>query len=381
MAAMRWIKKNLGLISIWIASLVLVYNFSKYESATEIATRETKNSQSSSSLINLDDKGNTIHTNYYKLPDGTLYSYNHTTPIIFIGGMPRSGTTLMRIMLDAHPDVRCGEETRLVPRLLGMRANWYRSEKEKTRLEEAGVSENVVNSAMRAFLLEVMVKHGVPNKFLCNKDPFTLKSVNYLGELFPNSKFILMIRDGRATAHSIIERKVTISGFDITSYRDVLTKWNKAIETMYDQCLEKPHVCMPVWYEQLVLHPEENLRKISDFLGVGWSDNMMHHDQHTKKMSISKVEKSTSQVQKPLYLDALVAWDGHIPADVEKDLESISPMLGRLGYTYHFEGKPSYGTPDQSVLDNLKNAEQDGGFKHEWENREDIKKEPTFGKW
>ena len=33
-----------------------------------------------------------------------------------------------------------------------------------------------------------------------------------------------MSRDGRATAHSIISRQVTISGFDITSYRDVLTK-------------------------------------------------------------------------------------------------------------------------------------------------------------
>jgi len=42
---------------------------------------------------------------------------------------------------------------------------------------------------------------------------------SYLKELFPNSKFILMLRDGRATAHSIISRQVTISGFDITSYR------------------------------------------------------------------------------------------------------------------------------------------------------------------
>ena len=64
--------------------------------------------------------------------------YNRDTPILFIGGMPRSGITLMRSMmgkeimfqvgilfnLDAHPDMRCGEETRLVPRLLGMRSNW-----------------------------------------------------------------------------------------------------------------------------------------------------------------------------------------------------------------------------------------------------------------
>ena len=43
------------------------------------------------------------------LRKGNVYAYNRNTPFIFIGGMPRSGTTLMRAMMDAHPDVRCGE--------------------------------------------------------------------------------------------------------------------------------------------------------------------------------------------------------------------------------------------------------------------------------
>lgn len=63
--------------------------------------------------------------------------------MIFIGGMPRSGTTLARAMLDAHPDVRCGEETRVVPRILQMRQQWKRSAKESMRLLEAGVTDEV----------------------------------------------------------------------------------------------------------------------------------------------------------------------------------------------------------------------------------------------
>lgn len=63
--------------------------------------------------------------------------------MIFIGGMPRSGTTLIRAMLDAHPDVRCGEETRVVPRILQMRQQWKRSAKESMRLQEAGVTDEV----------------------------------------------------------------------------------------------------------------------------------------------------------------------------------------------------------------------------------------------
>lgn len=39
-------------------------------------------------------------------PDHKVFEYNREMPLIFIGGVPRSGTTLMRAMLDAHPDVR-----------------------------------------------------------------------------------------------------------------------------------------------------------------------------------------------------------------------------------------------------------------------------------
>lgn len=129
-------------------------------------------------------------------------------PLIFIGGVPRSGTTLMRAMLDAHPDVRCGQETRVVPRILQMRQHWTRSQKESVRLEQAGVSKAVLDNAIAAFCLEVIVRHGDPAPRLCNKDPLVLKMGTYVLELFPNAKFVFMVRDGRATVHSIITRKV-----------------------------------------------------------------------------------------------------------------------------------------------------------------------------
>ena len=139
--------------------------------------------------------------------------YGDDMEIIFVGGMPRSGTTLMRVMLDAHPMVRCGEETRVIPRILGLRTQWEKAPTEKRRLEAAGVTGEVLDSAVRAFILEVIAKHGEAAPRLCNKDPFTLKSAIYLSQQFPKSKFILMIRDGRAVVHSIISRKVSYKVF------------------------------------------------------------------------------------------------------------------------------------------------------------------------
>lgn len=118
--------------------------------------------------------------------DNKNYVYHRNMPLVFIGGVPRSGTTLMRAMLDAHPEVRCGQETRVIPRILQLRSHWMKSEKESMRLEEAGIHKEVLNSAIAQFCLEIIAKHGDPAPRLCNKDPLTLKMGSYVIELFPN---------------------------------------------------------------------------------------------------------------------------------------------------------------------------------------------------
>ena len=165
-------------------------------------------------------------------------TFDREVPIIWVGGVPRSGTTLARAMLDAHPDIRCGEETRVIPRILGMHGSMMKSQLESQRLSEAKITKEVLNDALGAYMLSIIAKHGETAPRLCNKDPFTLRSMSKILEIFPNSKFILMVRDGRATTHSIISRKVTIRGFDTKSYRGCLTDWNRAIEHMYTQCTQ-----------------------------------------------------------------------------------------------------------------------------------------------
>lgn len=91
-----------------------------------------------------------------------------------------------------------------------MRQHWTTSKKESLRLTEAGVDDEVLDAAVAAFCLEVIARHGEAAPRLCNKDPLTLKSAGYLSSLFPHAKFIFMVRDGRATVHSIISRQVRV---------------------------------------------------------------------------------------------------------------------------------------------------------------------------
>ena len=117
----------------------------------------------------------------------------------------------MRAILDSHGEVRCGEESRIIPRILAMRENWYRSRKEVERLVQAGVDGPVIDAALSSFVLETIANHGEPARVLCNKDPLTLKWGGYLAKIFPNSKWLFMVRDGRAVIHSVITRMVSIS--------------------------------------------------------------------------------------------------------------------------------------------------------------------------
>lgn len=298
-------------------------------------------------------KGTTSFINTYN-EKGT-YQYSRLTPLIFIGGVPRSGTTLMRAILDAHPDIRCGQETRVVPRILQMRHHWVKSPKESVRLAEAGISSEVMDSAVASFIMEIIVKHGEPAPRLCNKDPLTLKHGDYLIELFPNSKFIFMVRDGRATVHSIITRKITITGFDLNDYEQCLKKWNEAVTAMYMKCVKMGRQrCMIVYYEQLVLHPQTWMKHILEFLDVPWDDAVLHHDELINKpggVILSKVERSSDQVIKPINLEALSKWVGQFPEDVLKNIKNIAPMLATLGYNPD-TSTPNYGKPDAFVQNN-----------------------------
>ena len=71
----------------------------------------------------------------------------------------------------------------------------------------------------------------------------------------------------------------------------------------------------------------------------------------------SRTEHSSDQVVKPINLEALTKWVGHVPNDVKKDLDTLAPMLKKLGYDTKAD-IPNYGIADQLVLDNMSDLKE-----------------------
>lgn len=249
-------------------SLLTLFSYRLLSSSCECRDEKDKDSATVSTVVN-----------------GRSRSQEHVdryTPFIFVGGFPRSGTTLMRAMLDAHPDVRCGQETRVIPKILlniPKILNLSVNDKEKHRREEAGVTQELLDSAVAALIAEIMAKHGDPAPRLCNKDPLTFRNLSYLARIFPQAKFIFMVRDGRAVVHSIMDRKIVIRGVNNHRPEILLRTWNEAVREMNVQCEALGQArCLRIPYEHLVLFPSVSMKIVLEFLGVTWNDVVIHHE-------------------------------------------------------------------------------------------------------
>lgn len=92
---------------------------------------------------------------------------------------------------------------------------------------------------------------------------------------------------------NVIYPQVTISGFDLKDFRQCMKKWNSAMTAMNYQCQELgPSVCLPLYYEQLVLKPQYWMEKLLNFLEVPWNESVLHHEQFVNKpggISLSKL--------------------------------------------------------------------------------------------
>jgi protein-tyrosine sulfotransferase len=129
---------------------------------------------------------------------------------IFIGGVPRSGTSIFQKILDGHSQIYGGPEFDHIYTTLKLYSN-YKNGVEVTKRQKHYYSEKEVLQRFRTLLNDFLSTKLNQEKvtYLSEKTPSNLLVFHQLKEIFPKSKFIWVIRDPRANLFSFKKNTTT----------------------------------------------------------------------------------------------------------------------------------------------------------------------------
>jgi hypothetical protein len=210
-------------------------------------------------------------------------------PAPFIVGVTRSGTTLLRLMLDAHPEMAIPPETHFVPQLI------KKTRKRGISCEEAhGVvtghrqwgdfdldSGELLRryceldridpeSTVRAFFELYAEREGKPR--WGDKTPNYVKRMKQIERTIPEARFVHMIRDGRDAALSRFKRLLK----EPPPIDTVAERWVRKIEGARADAEDLDHY-IEVQYEHLVRDTETELRRVCEFLELDWDPSLLRY--------------------------------------------------------------------------------------------------------
>ena len=140
-----------------------------------------------------------------KAPE-TTYQIDETTEFspVFIGGAGRSGTTLLRVILDSHPNIVCGPEIKLTPTLVHMCSEFQRVF--APSLKAYYISSTDIDRIFASFFMSFVRNYirASGKKRFAEKTPNNVFFFRQLAAIFPRSPLIQVIRDGRDVVCSLL---------------------------------------------------------------------------------------------------------------------------------------------------------------------------------
>lgn len=198
--------------------------------------------------------------------------------IIFVGGCPRSGTSLLRETLGRHPRLAIGPEGGFFhqrPQIDRLAVQWALSEAEVIAILRASPSCPAFIEAMVKVQME---RSGKPRYI--EKTPINCRFVPQILASFPNGRFIHIVRDGRDAVCSLrtyggaVLRNGRME--KVTGRNDIAgcARW-WANEVSLGMATRGHPRCLEVRYEALVADPEATLHTICAFIGEAFDPAML----------------------------------------------------------------------------------------------------------
>jgi hypothetical protein len=276
-------------------------------------------------------------------------------PYLFIVGCPRSGTTLLRRMVDAHPRIAITRETHWIPEVIrrGRGVDLAgRATPELPAVLEAhpkfgtlGIDREELERlaserpSYAAFVQALFDWYGAARgkHLVGDKTPGYVREIRLLHDLFPHARFVHLLRDGRDVCLSALgwERKAEQlrRRFPTWDEAPVATaalwwRWHVMQGHQSGRGLE-PGLYLELRYEALVADPEGECRRLCDFLGVVFDPAMVRFHEGRTRFEPGLSAKRAWLPPTPGLRD----WRGQMPHEQVEEFEAAAgDALEALGY-------------------------------------------------
>jgi len=260
-------------------------------------------------------------------------------PIILIGGCTRSGTTLARALIGMHPKIACPQKECLIYNIKTphfLESTFDFSTEEINHLKTK-FNEDNLTFAERVISLYLKKSN---KEFIALKAPLYVTVVNELFKIFPNMKFIHMIRDGRDVACSLktYPNKEVIGDkiYQINSRNPLswcIRKWITFMAAGIKQRGSKGYI--EIKYEDLVNSPVETMKNLFEFLEL----DMPSKDQLLSyyKYEIDIKHPQNIEIGKPIYNKAIERWKRDMSKSEKAYFKRVAgSLLIKTGYEKDF---------------------------------------------
>ncbi len=214
--------------------------------------------------------------------------------IIFICGMPRSGTTLLEQIISAHTKVESLGETEFLGKIFAM-------------LDLNKFSFDTLLDKKKNFIYndyeKLMQKYDLNNEFLTDKSLLNFQLIGFIKIFFPGSKVLVLKRNFENNFFSIYKNELlgpqlkwTFDKKEIKEYYKIFIEYINFWKEIF------PNFLMEVDYEQLVTNTEKVTKNILEYCDLNWEKDCLNY--HSKNKSAIDTA-SANQANKPIYKTSL----------------------------------------------------------------------------
>jgi len=267
------------------------------------------------------------------------------SPPLFVLGVRRSGTTLLRVMLDRHSALAVPDESYFIPQL----ADRHRGSVDTTAflddlrrlptVGEWGVDIGAVASrlhsgmstgeAIGAVYLAYAAARG--KERWGDKTPLYMQHLHLLDRLFPEARYLHLIRDGRDAAVSFLQMPEGVVTRSWAHPRDAggfACQWRSEVRAAQALGRRVGDRYVEVRYETLVAEPEQELRRSADHAGLPYEPEMLDY-----AGSVDVADKPHQQRLREQPTVGVRDWRSELSAEDARGFSAVAgDLLAELGY-------------------------------------------------